>query len=523
MEYQCHGNNCVCDYVSNCCGNNICETNESYSNCPRDCNPKSIDVVLTSPASGSVFMRGESIPVKVNLTYDEGIIGLFANVSVSTPDGSFALNDSDYNGVYEGIIPLLPNSTVGNYPITITARKGVTGSASASVVVSNAYSVSINSDKDRYTKNEKIRLSGAVLDARGAYVSRSVRLLINNESPVVNAVNGFFNYTYLISLLDPSGEWTIKAVVSDSYNNTGSASLNVNVTKPGVGSYYQVNILSPSFGIVERGDVITVTAKVMLGSEAVDNATVSFKGFDGSVHTLTPIGNGSYSSSYKVGNDAPVGKQFIEVTASKGIYTGTAKAWLIVEPAEINLKVLSPTKSVVSTGENVKLTLRATYPDGRPVESPEISAVIGGKNITLKRVSEGVYSASYVVGEGLNSFGVNVVAGDKAGNSGEINLSFNVSGISPSYYFRKFWYIIYPLIGAAGVAAWFGGTKLYKSRSLEMLKQKKKELINLKKDAQIKYYRKKVIDTEEYERLISKLDSQLEVIKSRIKSFKKRH
>ena len=74
-------------------------------------------------------------------------------------------------------------------------------------------------------------------------------MVINDEVIVSTLINGLFNVSYLTSVLDPSGDWIISALIVDDYNNTGSAEIVI----PGHGIHggselldYTINLYKPN-------------------------------------------------------------------------------------------------------------------------------------------------------------------------------------------------------------------------------------------------------------------------------------
>jgi len=518
-ENLCVNNVCVCNYIGGCCGNNICETDESYATCDEDCGPSSITVDLIEPVSGSTYMRGEEIMLVANVTYDEGDRGVGANVTATTPIGEYTLRYYNTDGTYKANITIPNNASTGSWSLDITAVKVITGAASRIVTVSNEYIVTGNTDKATYTKNERILLSGSVTNARGEYVDSDLTININEDILTSQSINGFYNTSHLTNILDPTGTWDLEITASDQYNNSGTKTINIEVNEPEEGTYYNIIISSPAEGVVIRGQIMTITAEVLLGSTAINGASVKFTTPDSSEIDLREISNGKYSSSYTIDKNAPLGEWKLEVIAQKGL-TGIGVVNLVIDPALINIEIKNPTKSTASIGETITVEVEARYPDGSYVELPKINITINNETLELERVSKGIYSNNYVVGEGSDSLNMNLEINDEANNTGVISFDMQVSGISIEHYFRNYWFITYPIIIVSIIGALMGTLRFVKKSSIEAFEDKKKKLILLKKDTQENYFNKKTISKGRYDELMAKYNGQLDTVNNQIKKMK---
>lgn len=502
------------------CGNGVCETNENIGSCSSDCNPSSITIDMLSPVGASTYLFGEVINARVNVTYDANIRGVSAVVSIATPVGTFTMIDPDNDGVYDANITIPANASVGAWSLDVIAKKGITGSVSRSIIVSNELKLFISTDSSSYIKNNRIFISGNVTNARNEFFNSVVNITVNSEVITVRAVDGFFNASYLTNILDPGGDWVISVRAFDNYSNTGVSSAMVNVVAPAEGSYLIVDVLSPVQGFVTRGGSVSITVDLLLNGAKISGAAVVFKKPDGSFGNLTEIESGKYSGTYVVPLSAPIDKWVLEVIASKDSFSGVGKVNMYVQSGVISINVKQPTKSVVSVGETVRIEVDASYSDGSPVELPEISAVILNETVILSRVGAGIYAANYVVGENVSDFSIDLAVSDETNNAGSVFVSLSVSGVSVEHYFRKYWYVTYPVIaGVVSVVVLF--SLRFASRNLFMsLNKKKDELIALKKKAQESYYVDKSINKKQLSELSLKYDKELENINRKLKKKK---
>ena len=518
-EFQCNGNSCDCEYISDCCGNRICESGESFSSCSSDCNPASINVMFISPSSGGTYMRGEVIPFVLNVTFDEGVRGFGANVTVVTPIGEKQLNYDPTVGVYRVNVTIPNNASVGNWVIDAAAKRGVTGASSRIISVSNEFVIAGSTDKLLYTKNERVLVSGSLKNARGEFISGSLRLIINNETVSLNVINGFFNSSYLTNVIDPSGLWNLVLLYNDSFNNTGSYGLSINVTDPSEGTYYSVLVTSPLRGLINRGDKVVITAQVSLGSTLINDAYVYALMPDGSKIELSGIDDGVYSNSVVISNDAPVGDWDLNVIASKDSFSGVSRVRMFLKIADIKLDILSPTKTSFSLGDDISIIIKASYPNGDPVLLPEINVNISGSNITLLNKGGGIYENVYSINN-LSDFVISITVNDESNNLANDSVTISVSGTSLLYYVKSYPYVIWPLVSGFVVGFVLLFLKFFKLNSVKGLKVKECKITELKKCMQDEYFNKKSMSRERYNELIVKYDSELEMIKDKITRVK---
>jgi len=466
-------------------------------------------------------MRGEVIPFVLNVTFDEGVRGFGANVSVLTPIGEKELSYDPLIGVYRVNVTIPVNASVGNWIIDASAKRGATGAGSRVISVSDNFLVIGSTDKSSYVKNERVLISGSVKNARGEFVSGTASLLINNETVLLSVINGFFNASYLTNVIDPSGVWDLVFLYGDSFNNTGRSDSSINITSPSEGTYYTVDITSPLRGAVNRGDRVTITSQVMLGSTLVSDAYVYALMPDGSKAELSGIDDGVYSSSVTISNDALIGNWNLDVIASKGSFSGVSRVKMYVSVTEIDLEVLSPTKTSFSLGDDVVIIVKASYPDGAPVLLPSINVSVGSDNVPLLNNGDGVYSSVYSIGQ-MSDFNILMKVTDESNNFANESVTILVSGTSPLYYFKSYPYIIWPLIGGLVFGGFLLASNLFRCKSLSGLNIKKDKIIELKKCMQDEYFNKKSMSRERYNELVCKYDSELQAVNDKMMKAKKK-
>ncbi len=508
-EYKCEGDACVCSTILNCCGNGICEAGESYINCSLDCGPSSISVNFIEPSINSEYVRGENVLVKVNVSYNENAPGTNANVSLVLPFASYQMIELG-GGLYQSNFTI-PANISGILEIIVNAKKGISSSASRTIFVNNSLNLDLNYTHSLF-KTQDLVINGFVKDAKGRPINGTAIISFNNKEYLSSINNGVFNYTYYTSMLDKSGLWSIDIYVNDSFNNSASKKITVNVSTPNEGEYLQINLTSPSGYTFKRGEKIKVEVLTSSG------ANVKVKTFSGEYQKLDEVSPGKYYTELQVPFDAPLGDWDLEVIAEKGPLSGVVHKNINVEPAKIILSISK--KQSVSKGENVNIIIKATYDNGLPVEEEQITATINNKTVNLTRVSQGTYSYSFIANE--NTSVLDISLSDEANNTGSASISISVAGVSLSYLYMRYWYITIPSTGAAAYAIFFFLKKFLFKLSYNAVLLKKKQLLKRKKALQKDYFVKHTISSKFYEKQISQINEELSVIKKRLKKFKKK-
>ncbi len=178
----------------------------------------------------------------------------------------------------------------------------------------------------------------------------------------------------------------------------------------------------------ERGSLVDVVVRVLdAENNPLEGATVSIADSSGDLTQLTALPDGRYSGSFAIAPDYPLGEQSFNVVVEKDATTGESPFELNINKTKISIDVLSPTIPQQAIGATVDFRIKLSYPDSTPVEDANVSAVVGEEEIIFSSEGEGIYLASYPLGEehlGLLEFTVS--ATDSAGNDGTTTISLQV-------------------------------------------------------------------------------------------------
>jgi hypothetical protein len=110
-------------------------------------------------------------------------------------------------------------------------------------------------------------------------------------------------------------------------------------------------------------------------------------------------------------------------------FSGMARTNINIKDAPIEVDLLEPKKSSFAVGESVTFKVRLTYPDGTPVDLPSINATVGGKEVTLRSVENGVFQYQEVVTEEhARGLAFSTKLEDDAGNAGAADITVDVEG-----------------------------------------------------------------------------------------------
>jgi hypothetical protein len=330
------------------------------------------------------------------------------------------------------------------------------------------------------------------------------------EDFVVVGENGVLEYSYNISFLDPSGNWTIK-VLDDS--------VNVKVNPSAISSVLLVTFTSPVVGrsYSRTSDMffrINLTQDLLPVSGASCRAYFQEGVFD------LVSSNGEYSYDFIVPYNAGLGDNELVVSCFKDGVGGENRIVFEITKANIQLLVLKPNFESLRMGETVPVELRVSYRSGRSLVDPFLLVNINDYSLDLTTNNSIDFYGEYVTSLVDRGFvPVSIIVSDGAGNSVSQSFSITITG--------ELWYLIRKnllliIIVAAGIIFAVGGTHRTTTKIIsdKKLVARKSELIELEKKAQKDYYNRGVIDKETYEGLMEEYESEVEEINDKLKKLK---
>ncbi len=519
MSYQCVYGVCQPHYYFHCCGNMVCEEGESFSNCPYDCNPNYIKVSIVDPQEGMIVQRGEDLYIEAYITFDNGIEGESAEVVAKGFFGTENLIENG-NGNYSAVVYIPDDVESGEYELKIVATKGPIGENTTTIVVGEDLYPSILSP-DTLVLTQLLNLSGNVINEEGEDVLTNISLIIYDEHNRTMAYKRFYNvyeynYSFQTTLLNEEGSWRVVVSAKDKYGNSGSIEKTIVVEKPPIGTYYVVNLLSPTYSKVRRGEDVDIVAEVLHNQDAVSECNVYFFDPFGNKVVMEEVGDGKYRYVYHIPDNAPLGEWKLTLYA-EGDYKGTYVKEMDIGEAELIVDVEGLDKQSYKVGESIKIRVNAKYSDGESVDLDHIDVKVNNDTIRLNNVGDGVYEATYVVQDEGN-LDMEVLVFDQYMNKGTESISIDVEGKSILYYVRNyplvFSFIVIAALGSVG----YGYHRLSTINSMEHLKGERSKLRASIKKLQEDYYKKGIIGEELYNEKILRLESRLKLIESKIKS-----
>ena len=541
--------------VNAVCGDGTCEGSETSSTCSQDCPASTptptptptpapaptptpsgtISMNVLSPTTNQQFIRGEKMLVKVKVT--SGDILTDADVAAEIFSQTFKLHDDGLHnddktndGIYAAEIGV-KQSYEGIYKLVITASKsGHTGAVdSREIIVNPLLNVTAVLEKAEYFKGGKMIIEGIVKDG----LNRSVQggnldvvmtsglFKVARKSEV--GVTGNFFLDYFIGFGDSEGNWSINVSVVDFNKNHGFKILSLSVKTPPAGTFYYAKFLSPTEGLAySRGETMKISIEVTEADKSVANATVSWKTPKGGIMVLNETSPGVYTSAYVLGWDDPIGDINIIAEGIKEV-EGKLKAGgnfisIAVKPVELKLDLILPSKSNFVIGETLKIAAKAFYPDGTSVggasvfvESPK------GEKIFLKEEEEGSYKADYKIKTGEEGrWQMQLKAVDAYENSALLQRAIFIGEITIFYLLLQYWYLA--VIGVSPFAyLGYRLTRFVSAKSrMENMREELKRVVEMEKEAQIKYYKKGSMDKDTYASLMKEYEQKEQDLKAKI-------
>jgi hypothetical protein len=416
----------------------------------------------------------------------------------------------------------------------------VTHTADIAVTVNSQLTLTLATDKENYNQGEIIRISGTALDVTGKLIPSGTATIKFSSGDwswenTVRISGGAFADNFRISFGHPTGTWTILVNAADGLGNSGTASKNVSVAIPET-HVYHVAILSPVGGLTySRGEDIDISVNITEAGEGVENATVFLNTPTGEKITLTDVSGGFYTGRYRLKWGDPEGTWWVSVEGKKTVDStfraGGSYINVVIEPAMLQVALLSPTERRFEVGQSIKVSAEVSYPDGTLVEDVIVTVTTpAGENLVLMYEAPGIYSADYVVTErDTGPWTLKVSAVDLYGNAGEKSSVISIVPPSPVGVLARYWWAFLAILVGVGVVSAYVVQKARFVGRLERVRKEKREVIRLMKEAETKYYREGSItrDTFDelmrgYEKRAAELEREERVLKARVKKVRKR-
>ena len=524
------------------CGDGICESNETATNCPTDC---LIEIGIQQPISMESFSRGDVIPIRVKLETPKGTDVQDATVSayINFP-GYTALtlyDDGEHGDAYSGdaiygrSVTIGSQTEAGTYNLTINATKwSGTSTETTSFVLNPVLQASVDTLNDTYNKGYDIIFSGSVSSLQGVEkqnMSIKIHLIKDDWIFVKNTMtdsNAEFEYTYPILFSDPDGTWTILINGTDEYNNTLETTLSVDVVTPTQVLYYYIQYSAPPTNTYTRGSEVKLSVYVRRGDALISEANVSYRDPSGNRRFMSEVSDGIYEDSFVISMDSPIGNWTLAVQATKyendTLRAGASSSMTIeIEPMYFSYELIEPTRFQFTAGEVIDILLSVSFENGTPVSGAIVSTITpNGETLVFDEQDiPGYYKTTYTPTNAENgSWTMTVFAQDEHGNYVEILKDLLIRESNPLIP-PWGWIVIISIIFGVVVFWKFQGESQYYTWRYHKLKKDSDRIENMKGIVEEKYFNRQ-IDQKTYTKLMRDYEEQTVNLLSRIAQIKKK-
>ncbi|MFH0922580.1 MAG: choice-of-anchor X domain-containing protein [Candidatus Micrarchaeota archaeon] len=503
-----------------------------------------LNIVFKNPAPEQTLKRGNLLLTVAVYTGNQlewrarvkATSSLFAG-SVDLYDDGTHGDTIQSDGIFSNNLSL-NNAVAGRHAITVSAER--TGSDSGfdedtiSITIAPDLTISIEPEES-YESGERVVLNGFVTDFTGAgQPNVKVNItLSNSETKIVQALktgkNGSFNYSHLISFLEPEGVWNAIATAVDSDNNYGSANRSFSVGIPAGVAYYEITFLSPPQGAVFfRGNDVQIVVNVKDEGKPAEKLSVTAKNPSREDLVLQEISPGTYSAAYYLKISDPLKTWNLGVEAIKRNENGSVEraGWksipVVVEQTKIVYKIISPKETRFYLDSSINITIQAAYSDGTPVEGGRITAGFSpDKPLAFSETEPGLYTAVYKVSSEDAGKSISLSARISDQNSNQEALKPLVLYIEPQEtpkpWFEKYYSAIiapywYAILLVSLLATAIVAPRIHKLRlktTVGMAQREAQLIAEMKKTTQTKYYKERSITRDEYASLMKEYENRL--------------
>lgn len=382
-----------------------------------------------------------------------------------------------------------------------------------------AAGLAIDTPLDEYTKGDEITFTIQCTQGRtnNFSIKEGTRIIVDQD--FLCPALGQHSYSIFTNFLDPAGIW-----VAEISSSEGSAIKEITMNEKREAGFLLVRFQSPAQGTYFRGEIIPINVEIRDAGELVLDANAVFWGAKGEKIILQNKQNGTYFYEYTIPLDAEPKEFELEVLVQKknqnSAIGGKGTVALEIQNSPVLIEILEPKATTFDMGENIRFSIKATYPNGKPLIDPSLNITLGDTKTSFSKISENVFEASpkaTLVASG--SIDATINASDTFGNSSEKKLSLVIT-CSPTCLVKQ--YGLY-FAGLLLIVFVIGRTILSKAKtqndlvSLEKEKQKTLELI---KSLQAEYFGKGVMPAASYKKNLAEYKEKIVEIEERIKNLK---
>ncbi|MFH1587332.1 MAG: hypothetical protein ABID38_05730 [Candidatus Diapherotrites archaeon] len=538
-EYYCTTEDiCSIQIELNCCGNDLCETKESYGNCPADCTPKSISITVLNPDEEDQYLRGEFVNIKVRITA-EGRSIASARVKATGFFGTTTLFNDGKHGdelisddVYGTWIELPLDLESGEKEVVVSAE--FIGLVNDETIKIN-FKPELAADFDI----EGIYFLGDVIDIAGYVkahktgISIPLRIVFKtgektlHKAEINSEEDGEFRYNYHTNFLEEPGIWLVNIGGVDLNNNSVFIEKSILVRESIPESHLEIELIKKLESIYVRGQEMEFIVKVTnRNEEEIAGADVKILMGNKTV-PLAEIRSGQYSGLYRIPWNEQLERRDLMISARKEegevLLSGSETLFVTIAPADLSIDIIEPREKRYKVGDTIPIEVDASYGSLEFIGNGTVTTLINGKEIVLNAVGIGLYEGSYYVeeeDEGEMRFEVR--AEDEYGNSNFVEESILISGKSIVFDIMKNIAIIAivgaVLISVGMITAFF----IIQRRRLGKLIRRRKEVEELEIELQKRYFDETSISKGEFKDGMEKYEMELKILTEEIAKLREK-
>jgi hypothetical protein len=381
---------------------------------------QSLSVTISSPGSGAVFNRGESVTVTAAVS-SAGSPVSGATVTATNPTGGkIALSEATTPGTYSGQYAVQAADPVGPWTISVQAiNNGDVASTHTTVSISGSLVVSVASPpagsmlnvgesatvKATVTYQDGSPLPPAALVSFANPSGGAVPMTVDSADSSGKTWTG--TYTILASDVPADGvTWSMTASATSS-GNTGSSVRTASLFKTlvvGVSTFGSSDFSTPQTNF-QVGQTVYVKAAVGLhDATTVSSGTVSFtiSGttiFSTSMPMTYVLSMNSWTGSYTIQSADQQGAQTVTVTATDASgNAGRGTQQITIGAQGLTVSMTSPPAGSIFNRGQVATISASVAVAGTPATAATVTANSpSGGTISLANLGSGAYSAYYTI------------------------------------------------------------------------------------------------------------------------------
>jgi len=466
-----------------------------------------VNFTLLSNVTENVTLSGEWIGeqpqnISVHFTNQSGIPSFSSNITFTSS-----------------------GTETGNFIYHLIAKGNII-SRSSDIKINITYNntIVLQTDKENYTKGERIHLFGNITrnPNNDTIFSNNLTISLTNGSWTryfsTQLQNNSYDCYYNISYGDPKGKWNVSAEINDKQDGEAICNKTINVTLPsGTVRYKIVWFSPPENAIYQRGATINMSVFVTEDETGVKNASTNCIMPSLAKINLTEIKQGYYRGSYTLPWDSTIGIWRLTIQSTKGSGTsleaGGGNISIEIKPSILKLDLWEPSLDTYLLGETIEIKVNLSYLDNSKVKNATILAEIPGENLTLISGKNGTYSINYTTtSKNEGSWIIKISASDSFGNNASITKIIYI--IQEENYVFPFTTIIAVIatITILILAVYIIKKRIHLIRSQDV-KEEIEEIKRLQNEAATKYYKEGTISRTTYDLLQKEHSERLAELK----------